>query len=64
MNITAPTAHAQRTIACTRLLRNIGNRVDRVAYGGGFEDFLAGMARCMAEELNEQAFRRPDYRRQ
>lgn len=64
MNITVPTAHAQSTIACIRLLRNIRNRVDRVAYGGGFEDFLAGIAMCMIETSSEQAFRRPGYRRQ
>jgi len=64
MKITAPTAHAQSAIACTRLLRNIGNRVDRVAYGGGFEDFLVGIARCMIVSLNEPAFRRSKFRRQ
>jgi hypothetical protein len=55
MNITATTAHAQSAIACTRLLRNMGNLVDRVAYGGGFEDFLVGIARCMAASLGKLA---------
>lgn len=58
----APTADAQRTIACTRLLRSIGNREDRIAYGGGFEDFLVGSAICIV--MRGQAFRHLEYRRQ
>lgn len=47
MNTTAPTAHAHIMIACTLLRRRNGYRADRVAYGGGFEDFLVGSAKCI-----------------
>jgi hypothetical protein len=47
MNSTALSTAANITIACTRLLRSIGNREDRAAYGGGFEDFLVGSAICI-----------------
>jgi hypothetical protein len=50
MKIIAPTAHAQSSIACTRLLLSIGKCDDRAAYGGGFEDFLEGKAKCIAVE--------------
>lgn len=51
MNITALSAQTPSTIACTLLLRNIGNLDERFAYGGGFEDFLEGSAKCIIFKL-------------
>jgi hypothetical protein len=56
MNRTIPIAQAPSRMTCTLLLRSIGNFDDRFAYGGGFEDFLDGSARCILFE--QLAFQR------
>jgi hypothetical protein len=48
-NVANPTTPAIRT--CTLLLRSVGYRDDRVAYGGGFEVFRVGSARCMVASI-------------
>ena len=51
MKRSAPRAQAHRPMACTLLRRSIGNRADRVAYGGGFEDLADGRAKCMPSSV-------------